>query len=263
MAGGRDISKGRDAASVGVAVEGHDQAVYRTTWLCEKWGEDKVEFARKELKKQGIERLQDGVKVVGHEPIWQREWWLNEDEEMIFGENFVIVGHREVVVPRFITLEHGITSEALRSLGLEPDEIEFVEGNLLLNEGIGRVWDLAIAAGGTAFNNANAFIGVGDTATAEAASQTELLATQNAANRFYKGMVASYPQRTNQTVDWRSDFTSTEANFAWQEWTIAAGATTASGSGFLVGTINLNRKVQSLGTKTTGTWTMTGSVTLA
>ncbi len=155
-----------------------------------------------------------------------------------------------------------VGSTALRTL-IPAEVVQEVPGNLLLNEGIQRMLDLLIAAGGTTYANANAHIGVGDTLTAEAASQTELLATAAAANRFYKGMVATWPQRTNQTVDWKSDFTSTEANFVWNEWTIAAGATTASGSGFLVGTTNLNRKVASLGTKTTGTWTLTASVTLS
>lgn len=144
-----------------------------------------------------------------------------------------------------------------------PDDVVCVPGNLLLNEGIQRLLDLLIVAGGTGYNNANAYIGVGDTNTAAGATQTELQATQNAANRFYKAMVATWPQRTNQTVDWKSDFTGTEANFAWAEWTIAAGATTASGSGFLVGTTNLNRKVEALGTKASGTWTLTGSVTIS
>jgi hypothetical protein len=156
-----------------------------------------------------------------------------------------------------------VGSQIFKSLGFEPEEALVVPGNLLLNEGIQRLLDLLIVAGGTGYNNANAFIGVGDTNTAEAATQTELQATQNAANRFYKGMVATWPQRTAQTVDWKSDFTTGEANFAWAEWTIAAGATTASGSGFLVGTTNLNRKVQSLGTKASGTWTLTASLTIS
>ena len=144
-----------------------------------------------------------------------------------------------------------------------PEDCEVIFGNLLVNEGIQRMLDLLIVAGGNGFNNANAYIGVGDTATAASATDTELLATANAANRFYKGMVATWPQRTNQTVDWKADFTTTEANFAWNEWTVATGATTASGSGFLVGTTNLNRKVQSLGTKASGTWTMTASITFS
>jgi hypothetical protein len=43
---------------------------------------------------------------------------------------------------------------------------------------------------GTGWNNANAFLGVGDSSTAEAATQTEL---QAATNRFYKAMNATFP----------------------------------------------------------------------
>lgn len=230
----------RDRGGLTVEVNSNDEAMYTTLWVCEKWDEDKVDFARQRLEALGVKMVQDGYEVKGDG-----------------------VNGSKIIVPRLIPIEYGIPSEWLRRLGLEPDEIEEIAGNLLLNEGIGRLWDLGIAAGGTAWNNANAFIGVGDSNTAEAATQTELQATQNAANRFYKGMVATWPQRTNQTMDWRSDFTSSEANFAWQEWTVSAGATTASGAGFLVGTTNLNRKVQSLGTKATGTWTMTASITLS
>lgn len=258
MGSGRDGTQSHDGGSVGASLNVDDQSFhYATVWVCEKWGEDKVDFARKELSKQGYKLLRDGSEIKGVEPLFHR---LTDGQ-------YEVCGEREIVVPKFITLEHGVPSEYLRQLGLEPDEIIEIAGNLLLNEGLQRLADLLIAAGGTAFNNASAYIGVGDTATAEAATQTELLATANAANRFYKAMVATYPQRPGsngaQSVDWRSDFTTTEANFAWQEWTIAAGATTASGSGFLTGTTNLNRKVQSLGSKTTGTWTMTATVTFS
>lgn len=167
-------------------------------------------------------------------------------------------------VRRKLDLKGAVSSALLEKYVGVPDiDVIEVPGNLGLNEGIDRLLDLLIGAGGTAFNNANSYIGVGDTNTAAAASQTELQATQNAANRFYKGMNATFPVRTAESVEWKADFTTSEANFAWAEWTIAAGATTASGSGFLVGTTNLNRKVQSLGTKTTGTWTMSGTVSCA
>lgn len=197
-----------------------------------------------------------GAMLSGVEQIGIRTWWTCEkwsEEACNFVRSKLGMDEREAVSSLLLEKYTGIADMG----------VEVIEGNLLLNEGIDRLLDLLIAAGGTSYNNANAYIGVGDTNTAASASQTELQATQNAANRFYKGMNATWPQRTNETVDWKSDFTSTEANFAWAEWTIAAGATTASGSGFLVGTTNLNRKVQSLGTKATGTWTMTGSITIS
>lgn len=224
---------------------------WKYDWLCEKWSEDAVDFARRKLEREGVTHIQDGFEI--------KTGLRDRVASLIAGRDVA----QAVLVPRFIPIEHGITSAELRRLVGDAEEYEEIAGNLLLNEGIQRLEDLLIAAGGTSYNNANAYIGVGDTNTAEAASQTELQATQNAANRFYKGMNATYPSRSSQTVSWQSDFTSSEANFAWQEWTISAGATTASGSGFLVGTTNLNRKVSSLGTKTTGTWTLTGQVTIS
>jgi hypothetical protein len=127
-----------------------------------------------------------------------------------------------------------------------------VAGNLLLNEGIQTLLDLMAGEGTpTAFNTASARIGVGDSNTAAAATQTDL---QAATNKTYKGMNGTYPTRTNQTMDWQADFTSGEANYAWNEWVIDNGASAAK---------TLNRKVESLGTKTTGTWTLTGSVTIS
>lgn len=160
-----------------------------------------------------------------------------------------------------------VGSELLRDVVGAAEDIVVVPGNLLLNEGIQRLIDKLIGVAGNDFGNTNAYIGVGTSSTGELATQTELQGTQDSSNRFYKAMVATYPQRPGsngaQSCDWRSDFTSTEANFVWAEWTVSSGATTASGGGFLVGTTNLNRKVQALGTKSTGTWTMTATITFA
>lgn len=165
-----------------------------------------------------------------------------------------------------------VSSADLLAVVGDPEEVLCVEGNLLLNEGISMLLNVALAAvsnqtAGNRWNAADSFIGVGDTATAEAATQTELSGAAAATNRFYKAMNATYPLKPGsngaQSVDWQSDFATTEANFVWNEWTIASLTTGASGAGFLTGTTNLNRKVASLGTKTTGTWTLTGTVTIS
>ena len=57
-----------------------------------------------------------------------------------------------------------------------------------------------------------------------------------------------------QTTSWQSDFLTAEANWAWNEWSIRNQAAADK---------NINRKVQSLGTKASGTWTLTGQVTLS
>ncbi|HEY1249181.1 MAG TPA: hypothetical protein VGE97_09350 [Nitrososphaera sp.] len=188
------------------------------------------------------------IEALNEDVLWTCEKWSEEACEFVRAKT-----HLPKNTP--------VGSSLLREVAGKPDlSIDHVHGNLLLNEGIQRLEDLLIAAGGVAYNNANSYIGVGDSSTAEAASQTDL---QASTNKFYKAMNATFPSRSSQTVSWQSDFTTSEANYAWNEWTISAGATSASGAGFTVGTTNLNRKVATLGTKATGTWTLTGSVTLS
>lgn len=133
----------------------------------------------------------------------------------------------------------------------QPYEERVIEGNLLVNVGIQNMLDALIGTAITAFSNANARIGVGDSATAAAASQTDL---QAATNKLRKAMDATFPSRAAQTMTWKSSFTSGEANWVWNEWAIFSGVTPNVGM--------LNRKVESLGTKTTGTWTLQADVTI-
>lgn len=90
----------------------------------------------------------------------------------------------------------------------------------------------------TPFDNTNARICVGDSSTAFAKSQTDL---QASSNKVRKAMDATYPQRSGTTLEFRATFATGDANFTWREWGIANDAS--------AGTL-LNRKVQSLGTKT-------------
>lgn len=107
-----------------------------------------------------------------------------------------------------------------------------------------------IGAAVTAFNNANSYIGVGDSTTAFAAAQTDL---QAATNKLRKAMDATYPSGGSNVITFRSTFGTSDANFAWQEW----GVFNASSGGTM-----LNRKVESLGTKTnTQTWQFTVTLT--
>jgi len=83
----------------------------------------------------------------------------------------------------------------------DPYESLRVEGNLLLFGGASTLWEFA-AGNGTAtagqnltyLNNAQAALGVGDSTTAEAATQTDLAA---ASNKLRKGMDATYPLHTD------------------------------------------------------------------
>lgn len=124
-------------------------------------------------------------------------------------------------------------------------EKNVIEGNLLLNEGITEFLNLLIGGTATAFSNANAKLGVGDSIAAAVATQTAL---QAATNKLYKAMEVGYPQVSNQSVIFRAVFGAAEANFAWEEFSVINGIDEATAK-------NLNRKVSSQGTKATGqTW---------
>lgn len=129
------------------------------------------------------------------------------------------------------------------------------KGNLLLNEGINELWTIVgSASSGTKFDNSNAYLGVGDSATAEDASQTGL---QAATNKLYKAMDTSYPTYgTSQKITFRSTYGSSDANYDWREFTAANGNSDSAK--------NLNRKVSSQGTKAVGqTWELTLAITLS
>ena len=138
---------------------------------------------------------------------------------------------------------------------VEVPAYEVVEGdyNALVDSGIINLLNGLIGVGITAFNNANARIGVGDSAAAWATTQTDL---QAATNKLRKAMNATYPLGTGtKIITFQADFTGAEANYAWLEWAIfnaASGATSM-----------LSRKAENLGTKASGTWTLTVTFALA
>jgi hypothetical protein len=140
------------------------------------------------------------------------------------------------------------------------------KGNLLVIGGASALWQRLIGTAITAFDNTNAYISVGDSATAAADTQTEL---QAATNRVRKAMDATYPLHTDttgtvgsKTITFRSTYATGDANFAWNEWGIFNAAGT--GGPPTTGGRMLNRKVESLGTKTSAaTWVLTVSISLA
>jgi hypothetical protein len=135
-----------------------------------------------------------------------------------------------------------------------PYEVINGKDNCLLNSGINEMWDLvtgAVSGASHIYDNTHATIGVGDSSTAANATQTDL---QAASNKTYKAMEAAYPTSTAQKVTFKSSFGSSDANYAWNEW-VSKQSTSA---------ICLNRKVESMGTKSSGsTWTLEVTVTLS
>ncbi len=124
------------------------------------------------------------------------------------------------------------------------------EGNCLLNAGIDEMWDLITGASANHFDSSSARLGVGDSNAAAQATQTDLQATTN---KTYKAMDSGYPTTTNQKITLKASFGSSEANYAWNEWVVKHGTSA----------VCLNRKVEALGTKTSGTWTLEVTITLS
>ncbi len=128
----------------------------------------------------------------------------------------------------------------------KPYETIKMKGNLLLNVGCDIMWDLITGASGDHFDNGNATIGVGSDNTGAGAGQTDLID----GTPTYKGMEAGFPTSATQKATFKSSFGAGDANEAWEEWTVKR-------------TVCLNRKVESLGTKAGGTWTLEVDITLS
>ncbi|MBL7487088.1 hypothetical protein [Frankia sp. AgW1.1] len=147
-------------------------------------------------------------------------------------------------------------------LTVDPFEVVHGDGNLLMYGGASCLWE-ALIGNGTAtsaqtltyFNSSNAYIGVGDSNTAEAATQTDLQASSN------KTRKAATPTHTDGTssgsasVTFAATFSTSDSNYVWAEWAIFNSAS---------GGRMLNRKVASLGTKTSAaSWSLSVTLTLS
>lgn len=164
---------------------------------------------------------------------------------------------------------HTLTSEGISSLetsirsgvftvrkwheGQDPEtDIPYHEvgfKNAYVNTGGALLLDLILGAGGTAFNAANAYIGVGDSTAAVVASQTDL---QASTYKLRVGMMSGFPSRSGQVATWKASFGSSQANFAWNEFALF----NASAGGTM-----LNRVVSTQGTKSGGTWEIAFTIT--
>ena len=82
----------------------------------------------------------------------------------------------------------------------------------MVDNGIDLALLLLVGGGGTAFSNANDWLGVGDSATAWATTQTDLVA---ATNRLRNGMNATYPVTGSKRQTVRTDFLTGGANRVW------------------------------------------------
>jgi hypothetical protein len=159
-----------------------------------------------------------------------------------------------------------LTAEQLEALGLKPFETLEIDGNMLLNDGINAILLPAIIGSAiTAINTTNGCIGVGDSTTVAAASQTAL---QAGTNHLWVIVTSTAGTGTSQQLVLAATFSTAQANWVWNE--IMSGATTTPGSLPANATTPpatahvLNRLVQAMGTKVaTATWTANLTITFS
>jgi hypothetical protein len=121
----------------------------------------------------------------------------------------------------------------------------------LTNAGRNLITSLLVGAGGTVFNNANSYIGVGDSTTAFAATQTDL---QAVTNKYRQVVDATFPTIVGNVLTFQITVATGNANFDWSEWGIFNAST--------AGTM-LNRKQEELGVKaSTQSWQFTVTITV-
>src|SRR4051812_17890681 len=116
----------------------------------------------------GVDGAQVAVAPVLFEAIhwgptrWKVEQWSEEACEFV---------RRRFNLP----VLSSVSSDLLRKVVGKPEGIKEFEGNLLLNTGIQRMEDVLMGVvTANLFTNGNSRLGVGDSATAEAATQTDL-----------------------------------------------------------------------------------------
>ena len=111
----------------------------------------------------------------------------------------------------------------------------------------GKEWIAKAIAGESviSFDASNAHLGIGDNAAAFDEAQTDL---QAVTNKFRKSMAPGYPQRSGNEITYKIILDSDEANFNWFEW----GLFNAETEGVM-----FSRKVEGLGSKATGVWSLT------
>lgn len=184
----------------------------------------------------------------------------------------VIKYHPETVQRLTAQMGHEPTGYHLRHLEalgqLAPDEVTDVAGNILVTTGLGRVTNLIIGGGGTPLAHADTIVGVGTSTTTAVVGDTALGGDGSGTTAYYQQADSSYPTQAAGVLTCQCTYGTGVANFAWQEWcwAIASGTLTAGSTLASVGTtpIMLNHKVQSLGTKASGSiWTLAATLTLA
>lgn len=144
-------------------------------------------------------------------------------------------------------------------LGVTPYAVSEVVGNLITNAGWTRLMNLLTNQGATqALDATHARIGVGNSNTAEAYTDTDLAASAGSTNRWFQ-LVSGAGSLGTRTLAFTATFGTADGNFAWNEFGIDFG--TASGNTVTAPLFNRKAGIAQ-GTKAAGqTWTATATLT--
>lgn len=166
----------------------------------------------------------------------------------------------------YVSTHSGIlapSGDLITAYGVKPFDVVELEGNLLTTAGLGRLTSLLTGGGGQALTNTAVRLGVGDGAGTAAVGDTDLSALAGSTHRWFQIMDATYPSVAGAVVTFKSTFATGDGNFAWNEWGLDVGTPTVA-SGNTVNALLFNHKTSAaLGTKASGSWALTVTVTFS
>lgn len=150
-------------------------------------------------------------------------------------------------------------------LGVAPDETVHIPApaNRLVTVGLNALTARLVTTA-QVWDNTHAGLAVGDSSTADAIGDTDMLASTN---KRYNAMDATFPSQVNGVLTFKATYGNGEGEFAWNEYgAVVANTATAFAAANTKPTnyILLNRKSPaSLGTKGTNTsWAFTVTITI-
>ena len=132
--------------------------------------------------------------------------------------------------------------------------------NLVTDNGWNLLMKNVAGSAGTLFSATVGRIGVGNSSTASAYTQTDLQASSGSTNRQFKLISAAPTVGSTHSAGlaFAATFGSSQANFAWAEF----GTDQGTADGTTVTSVFFNRGVSSQGTKASGqTWAVTETIT--
>jgi hypothetical protein len=185
--------------------------------------------------------------------------------EAAFGTTRWTVDRWDEDQTRWVQAQSGLVAPdaaVFHTHGVRPYLTTEVEGNLITTAGWTRLMSLLTATGSTQALSALAVrIGVGNSNTAEAYTDTDLGASAGSSNRYFQPVTGAATLGTRTTA-FAATFGTADGNLAWNEFGLDVGTPTVAG-GTTVGALLFNHKAGiAQGTKASGqTWTATATLT--